>query len=213
MSFLDFWNLLITKPKRFFTHHFDKKESPYFWFVLITFGIASTIERLDKELLEYDLRGDLESIEFVNNWPTYWASAFVGGFITGWLFYFVGGWFYNLRVKWAKGNPDRETSRFIYLYSSFIPAFPTVLLTLNQTLTSPKPYDPADEGSIYDLTVFVLVLILMYYSVYVSYVGVTTRMNPTKWRGRIWFLILPCCFYSLVILTLLEEIVYATEAS
>ncbi len=212
MPFVKIWNLLIFSPRRFFTDHFDKKNSPYLWCALMIFGASRAIERIDKKFIQYDLRGNSEAIETLNNWAFYWTVVILGGMIGGYFFYHVGGWFYNLRVKWAGGNPDAETSRFIYLYSNFIPALPNVVFTFGQTLSRPQPYDPSGDGTLYDTLLFFLFMGLLYYSVHVSYVGVTTRMAPSKTAGRIWFMILPCCVYTLAILGFIATIAFADSA-
>jgi len=209
MTFTEFWNRLLFQPKSFFENDFNNKESPYFGFVIAIFGVASALGRIDKQFMKYDLKGQLDQIAFLNNWSAYWLFAIFGGFIAGISFYYLGGWFYNLRVKWAKGVPDKATSRFIFLYSSFIPALPTVLYAIQQTIRYEQPYMPESNISLSESAVTLLIIVLMYYSVYVSYRGVTIVMKPSKWPGRIWFLILPCIMYSFALIAIIAAFIFA----
>ena len=199
ISFFRFWNSLILHPRHFFSHQFNKEKSPYLLLVILVFGISGVIDRMDKRFIQYDRRGELDRLESVNHWLDYWAIAIAAGALSGIIFYHLGGWFYNLRVRWSQGNTDLATSRFIYLYSSFIAAFPTVLGAIGLTFSSPAPYVPNAEETISEWMTFFLLMGLLYYSVYVSYVGVTTLLNPHKWRARIWFLILPMALYSVAL--------------
>lgn len=203
MNLLNFWYLLICKPKTFFEEQFEKEKSPYFWYVLLVFGLSYSIDRLDRTFLKYDLKGNYEQLELINNWYYYWGFSIFGAILSGLLFYYFGGWFYNLRVKWSKGTPDKETSRFIYLYSSFIPSLPTVIYSIHLTFNQPKPYilmnEDGGEGIIFPL----FILFLIFYGIYVSYQGVCVTMKPAKWLGRIWFLILPVFMYFIALAMIL----------
>ncbi len=124
--------------------------------------------------------------------------------------------FYNLRVGWAGGKPDPETARFIYLYSSFLPSFATVVIALYTTAKQPVPYLPGPE---YDeiftsvLIASLFIVILWYHSIYVSYCGVTERLHPTRWGGLGWFVIGPSLVYAPSLLIVLFMLLFgdATE--
>ncbi|MEW6104418.1 MAG: YIP1 family protein [bacterium] len=199
LTFLSFWRLIVFQPKKFFREYFREEFSPYFWFTLIIYGVADEINRIDQQFVKWDLKNKLDQVEFLNNWFIYWTFAIIIGLIIGYCFYRLGGWFFNLRVKWSKGVANIKTARFINLYSCFLPCFITVFVSIIETLSSPKPYIP-DEPLLpmKDLLLAIISIVASYYSIYVGYQGVTIVMKPEKWRCRIWFLILPALFFSLV---------------
>ncbi|MEW6620093.1 MAG: Yip1 family protein [bacterium] len=201
LTFLSFWRLIVFQPKKFFREYFREESSPYLWFTLIIYGLAVEINRIDRQFVKGDLQNKLDQGEFLNNWFSYWTFAIIIGLIIGYCFYRLGGWFFNLRVKWSKGVPNVKTARFINLYSCFLPCFITVFVSIIETLSKPKPYIP-DEPLLptRDLLLAIISILASYYSIYVSYQGVTIVMKPEKWRCRIWFLILPILFFSLIAL-------------
>lgn len=198
LTFLEFWIKLICHPGDFFSKDFDKEKSPYFWFVLLIYGVTGAMDRIDRQFLKLELGKKQNVIAFLNHWEVYWILAVVSGLLGGLLFYYFGGWFFNLRVKWSEGSPDIKASRFIYLYSSFIPSFLLFLDAIAGTITRPRPYLPSEnEGSNWDIFWALAIIAAIYYSIYVSYRGATVIMKLDKWRGRVWFVVLPSIFYTL----------------
>lgn len=207
LTVVDFWLKLVFFPKEYFRENFEEKEKPYFWFVIIIFGLSNAIDRIDKQFVKHDLAGTFEKIEFLNNWPRYWILASFSALISCYLIYLVGGWFYNLRVEWSKGKANIDSSRFLYLYSSFIPSIVYIISAFCQTIVRDKPYILADSENYGDLFLSFLMILITFYSVYVSYCGVCIVTNPDKWKARFWFLFLPIFVYSLAIFALLALIV------
>ena len=206
LTVMDFWLKLIFFPKEYFRENFDEKEKPYFWFVITIFGLSNAIDRIDNQFVKHDLAGTFEKIEFLNNWLSYWVLASISALVTSYLIYLVGGWFYNLRVEWAKGKSNTDSSRFLYLYTSFIPSVVYVISTLCQTLARNRPYILGEDENYGQLFLSLIMVLITFYSVYVSYCGVSIVMKPDKWKARFWFLFLPILGYSLAILTLLALI-------
>ncbi len=94
MSFFRFWDLLLRHPRDFFAHHFQGGSSPYFFFVMFTFGAGEAVHRLEKQFQRAERQGNLEALEQLNSWPNYWLTVLVGCLVIGAMFYYVGGWFY-----------------------------------------------------------------------------------------------------------------------
>lgn len=202
LTVVDFWLKLIFFPKEYFRENYKEKEKPYFWFTITVFGLSNAIDRIDNQFVKHDLAGRFEKIEFLNNWVAYWVLASVSALVTSYLIYLVGGWFYNLRVEWAKGKANIDSSRFLYLYTSFIPSIVYVISTFSQTITRDKPYIVGEDENYSQLFLSFIMIIITFYSVYISYCGVCIITNPDKWKARFWFLFLPIFVYSLAIFTL-----------
>lgn len=199
-TFFEFWSELFLKPKVFFQKNlFDSKEKPaYFILAIIIFGIGNGIDRLDGRMTKFDLQGNFTALERVNNWPTYWIIAILGGILGSILLYFIGGWFYNVRLKWSKGTSDIKKSRYIYLYSGVVLYAVIIMITIILMFINPKPYDIEGSFNLWDQISLFLVFFFAFYSIYVSYSGVRTITDADKSRARLWFLILPIIFYALV---------------
>lgn len=201
-SFLSFWKDLFLHPRSFFRKYFNEQQPLYFTLAIVVFGIGYGIDRLDRQLTKFDLRGRLDDVDFINNWVGYWAFAIIGGIIGGYILYLIGGWFFNVRLKWSKGTSNIEKSRHIYLYSGVISSTVIILTTVVSMFLNNKPYDSESESIVWDLVSMILLLFFLYYSVYVSYCGVRTITNAEKVKSRIWFLILPMGVYTIAYTTL-----------
>ncbi|MDH5680793.1 MAG: hypothetical protein OEZ36_04335, partial [Spirochaetota bacterium] len=122
------------------------------------------------------------------------------GIAFGYLAYYLGGWFFNLRIKWSKGEPNKEKARFIYLYTLLVPGFLHLLFTISSFIIDPKPFISETDVSIKELIQGFVLILANFYSVYVSYIGATTAFNPRKGLAILWFLFLPMLFYALALL-------------
>ncbi|MBI2966295.1 MAG: YIP1 family protein [Bacteroidetes bacterium] len=202
--FFTFWTKLFSNPDDFFQKYLpgNKKWPPYFVLTLIVFGISYGIDRIDAQLIKNDLKGNLDEIPFINNWLGYWIMAIIGGVMGGSILYLIGSWFFNVRLKWSKGTGNITKSRFIFLYSGVIYGWVIILVTFTGMLLNPKPYDPDSDINLWDLSTLCIQLFFVYYSIYVSYCGVRSITDADKFRRKIWFLILPVVFYTILYITL-----------
>jgi hypothetical protein len=200
-----FWRDLFINPKTFFEENLsDSKLQPaYFSLAIVVYGIGFGIDRLDRQLLKYDLQGRLADLDYLNDWAGYWVFAVIGGIIGGYISYLIGGWFFNVRLKWSKGTGDIDKSRYIYLYSGVVSSSIIFLTALVSMLLNDKPYDPGSEFNLWSLTVLILLMFFIYYSVFVSYTGVRAITDADKLRSVIWFLILPIIVYTLAYITII----------
>jgi hypothetical protein len=197
MNFIDFWHQLVFHPKKFFSETFDGRSSPFLFITIAIYGMSKAMDRVDQQFVKADLRGNLDQYEWLNNWPTYWIFILVMGAISGYIFYLLGGWFYNLRIKWSGGTSDREKAKFLFLYPEFVPSLIYVLNTAIYMLGSPIPYDAYSDLTTGEAIGLILMLTATYYSIRISYIGVTTTTDVSVQRARIWFLILPIVVYTL----------------
>ena len=196
MSFLGFWNTLVLRPKEFFEHYFQKGQSPYLFWVVLIVGVSRAMDRMEHQFLHADLQGRLAQVPQANSWTTYWITASLSGLFGGAILYYLGGWWYDVRVGWAGGRRDRETSRFLYLYSAFIPSLLQVMAMVGNTVGDKQPFPHELEGIGLAL-VFGTQVVATFYAVYVSYRGVRTVHELSRWGARVWFLILPGLVYTL----------------
>jgi len=206
MNFFTFWQKLVFEPRKFFKEDFDGRSSPFLFATIAIYGIAKAMDRVEKQLTKADLKGTLAEHEWINNWSTYWIVVLISGAISGIIFYLLGGWFYNVRIKWSKGTSDKEKARFLFLYPEFVPSLIVVVNTLIFMLGSPVPYDSNADLTPSEIIGMVLVVVALYYSVYISYIGVTTVTDVSIKRAKIWFLILPIVVYSLGMIAILGAI-------
>lgn len=197
MTFLDFWHKLVFHPKKFFEEDFDGRSSPFLFITIAVYGISNSMDSMDEQFAKGDQNGEFVYYEWLNSWPIYWFLVLIGGAVSGYLFYLLGGWFYNLRIQWSQGTSDREKARFLFLYPEFVPALIYVLTTAIHMIGSPVPYEANIEMSQGEAIGSILLLVATYYSVYISYIGVTTATDVNVSKARTWFLILPLSLYTL----------------
>jgi len=209
-EFITYWKNLFIRPKVFFENHFSegKNDARYFYFAMFIFGTGTGIDRLDRQLTQHYLKGTLDQAGIINTWWGYWLIGIIAGIVGGCISYFVGGWFYNVRLKWCKADDDPETSKSLYLYSSFVLASVIVLIALINTFLFEKPYMEDSVFTIWDACSLLITVFTIYYSIYVSFVGVTTSTNANWTRAVIWFMVLPALIYSLLYFTVIG-IIYA----
>lgn len=199
--FLPFWSSLFLRPRTFFRTYLAEAADrpPYFLLAILLYGVGHGIERADKQLTKADLKGNLERVDWLNNWPTYWMVAIFAGLLGGYLAYLVAGWFYHLRLRWAGASPDMARARSLYLYSSVVASVAYVANALLATALLAQPYPGGDELTTSEGFGGLVMMLFLFYSVYVSYCGVTTITDAQPEKARWWFLILPILVYSLAL--------------
>ena len=197
LSFLGFWNTLVLRPRVFFEHYFQKGQTPYLFWVVLTVGVARAMDRLEHQFVNAQLHERLAQVPQANSWTAYWLTAILSGLFGGAIFYYLGGWWYDVRVGWAGGRRDRETSRFLSLYSAFIPGLLQVMSMVGNTVGDKRPF-PHELDGIGLVLVFGTLIAATFYAVYVSYRGVRTVLDVSCWGARVWFLILPGLTYAFV---------------
>lgn len=189
-------NLFIA-PRKFFTSQIALGQTPYLLLVTWIYGIASAVDRIDKELmrLEYNrIRpgiGEL-MVSISESWIYFWIWALLIGAISGFFIWLIGGWWFGIRIKWSEEkNLDSQTARLIYIYSSFVHSGPSVLVLVISTFFYTNYLEAFSAESWYS----VIFLILPFWSLVCSYKGVRSVFNVHLWKARLWFLILPGIIY------------------
>ncbi len=192
----EFWITLFTEPKVFFNEHWKNRELPgIFNIAIVLFLIGAGMDRFDTQLLKLEIRGDYELLGSLNVWWIFWIGSITLGLTVGWIGYYLGGWFYDLRIGWSRGKSDIKTSRHLFMYSGLIFYVYIFLISIMNTFVFEVPHQISDEVSIYELLIAILLILMLVYSVVVSYIGVTTVTNVNKSKARFWFLVCPLLFY------------------
>ncbi|MBT8292674.1 MAG: hypothetical protein KJN70_05320 [Eudoraea sp.] len=194
-DFLNFFMVLLIKPKLFFKEHFLRKTNIHENFALVFFGLGLGLDRMDRQYIKLDLRGKTEVLDTLNSWPFYWMIAIIGGAVVGYIAFMIGGWFYNVRIKWSRGSGDLTKSRNLYLFSNFWLFTTIVVISFINFFLYDLPYDPFASYPIFDILSAMLILIAIFYSVYISYSGVRAITDAQKGLAILWFIVVPVIYY------------------
>jgi hypothetical protein len=190
---------LFFKPRRFFADQVTLWKTRYVIAVCWVTGVSGSIDRISQELLEADLKGELGSasaIEFVSPWPNYWGIVLVLGALSGFFQWWIGGWWYGVRLGWSGAkDADPRLARLVYIYASFVYAAPLVICTLAETAAFGNAIEAYQSESLWPL----LTIVFLFWSLATSYSGVTTLFEVSRWKARMWFLILPAILYLLLV--------------
>jgi hypothetical protein len=167
--------------------------------VTLTCGIAAALGRAEKQMVRAELSGRenaLEVLGIADSWLRFWLFVVIFGAIGAVLVWFLGGWWYRVRLRWSgAADPGARTARLVYIYASFVQAFPTILIVLVATafFRDYAEYWASDElwssvGAVFP-----------FWSCVASYKGATTVFELSQSRARLWFLVLPILVYVLAV--------------
>ena len=198
-----FWpqNLLdlLLRPTRFFSDNVALGRTPYVFLATWALGMSSVIDRVDTRLVQAELRDDparwqaLESL--VGTWPAMWANVLAGGLVGGALYWWIGGWWCRVRLGWSGAeSPDKGLARLLIIYSSFVFAAPAVLSLVGQSLL----YDNYIQAYESDTFLSIIVVIMMFWSMFTTYKGAINLFSVSRRRAQIWFIGLPAVFYFFI---------------
>jgi hypothetical protein len=190
---------LFFRPRTFFADQVTLWKTRYVVAVCWIAGTAGSIDRISQEMLEADMKGGLDTrpgLEIIGTWPAYWAIVLVTGALGGFFLWWVGGWWYRVRIGWsgAKGA-DPRLARLVYIYASFVYAAPLILYTVVETATYADAVEAYQAESLWPL----LLIVFLFWSLVTSYCGVRTLFQVSRWRARMWFMILPGILYGMLL--------------
>jgi len=191
---------LFIRPRKFFAGQLALGKTPYVILVTWCYGISSAIDRIDRELIRAELGSPRPGWDqfgplITESWLGFWVTVLLLGVIGGLFLWWIGGWWYRVRVRWSGVNePDKRLARLLFVYSSFVHSGPAVALAVAMTMAYPNYAQAYSSDEPYTL----LLLVFPFWSVITSYAGVRTLFQVSRWKARIWFVILPCLFYIMV---------------
>jgi len=185
---------LYFQPKRFF-EQFVVEPMPFLTVLCAwTYGMAAVIDRIAMQ----HMQGRSSSIAM--EWGIYMLLVAGMGILGGAMQYLIGGWWYRVRLVWSGAQePDPGLAKRVYVYASQVAAIPIVLATLGQATIYRTPVEMIEASSVYAMTVALVVMLFVLWSVWTSYRGVTTLFPTVSLgRARTWFLILPGLIHSIL---------------
>lgn len=198
-------------PSRFFSGRVSRGGRPYLLAAAFLCGMAATLGRVEKQMVKADLgtrASGIESIGILDSWFTLWVLVLCIGVIGAGFMWVIGGWWYKIRVAWSGATtPDPFKARVIYVYVTLVWALPVVLIYLAATGLYPsfREYWYAEEYWSSSALAF------MFWSCVTSYKAVRASFPVSKWKARVWFLLLPGLLYSVGLGALI--VAYALAAS
>jgi hypothetical protein len=188
---------IFIRPRRFFSSQLALGQSLYVILITWCYGAASAIDRIDQELIRAELGQPQRGWERLSpmiseSWLGFWVWVLIFGAIGGLLQWLIGGWWYRVRLKWSGAHePDKRLARLVYVYSSFVESGPALALILVSTVV----YADYTQAYASDSPFSALLLVFPFRSLISSYLGVRTLFQVSRWKARVWFVILPCLLY------------------
>ena len=186
---------LFFSPRSFFNKTIVEGKSYFLKLVTVIVGIAAVMDQVDEQVLKMQA-GKESAIPYVlETWWAYWAFCIGLGVISSFFIWYFGGWWYRKRLIFSGAElPDPFKARYIYIYASFIHSAPSVLVSLIFTAL----YSNYLESYIKDTYLSIAVLGFVFISLITSYIGARTVFVLSKWKARVWLIILPAIYYLLL---------------
>jgi hypothetical protein len=191
---------LFLKPSSFFSQYLPRLTPAVILIATYAFGVGAVIDQLAERAMRSQLGGS-ESIWSTvgSSWLGYWLVCLVGGGLSGAVVWYLGGWWYRKRLQWSGAkDADAGLARKVYVFASLVYAIPLLLYTLWETVSYVTPAEAFAGDDPWAL----LVLVFVFWSVVVSYLGVRTMFAVRAWPSRIWFLILPSGLHAVSLIVM-----------
>ena len=187
---------LFFRPGEFFKDLSILLQPRYVIPVCWIYGMSSAIDRIDQQIFRKEIGNTTAQSEFITslaeNWIFYWVFVLASGAISGLFLWWIGGWWYRKRLQWSGAvDPDPRLARVVYVYASFVLSAPMVINSLIATMV----YDNYSQAYYSEESWSLLFLIFPFWSLFTSYRGSRTCFAVSKWKARIWFIILPFLLY------------------
>ena len=162
---------------------------------------ANAVDRLETRLLRAELGGGSPGLDAVlgpltSEWAYFWGWVVGTGALGGVALWYIGGWWYGLRARWSGAAAvDPRLARRLVVLAGFVFGGPVVVIVAIHTAMYPDYLTVWREDEFLSM----LVLLFIPWSIVVSYIGATTTFEMSKWKARVWFLILPLVLYTFVV--------------
>jgi hypothetical protein len=188
---------LYGKPQAFVSPSHVLNRKPEVFIVVWLVGMAAALDRIDWNITRMNLgSSNLNmTLDLAESWSALWIFVVVFGVLSGGIGWLVGGWWYRLRLEWSGArDPDPREARLVWAYAGLISALPSILLLLLDTFRYEDYLASWEAADLFSL----IPALALFWSVYVSYRGATTRFALKPWPAGIWFLALPLMLYLFV---------------
>ncbi|MEK7448749.1 MAG: tetratricopeptide repeat protein [Planctomycetota bacterium] len=153
---------------------------PFFYLTLWLTGMARIINKMEfKQKYPSD------------NWIIVWLVIMLGGIVAGFLYYWVTGTVYHWFARLSGGARNYRLSRYILLYS-FLPYHLIIIFSIiiNMIIYGNK-YFAGNTNTILNYVEFGITLIVLVYSLILSFIGIRVLQQTKLIRSVIFFIILP----------------------
>jgi hypothetical protein len=198
---------LVLRPARFFPARADRLGAPACAAVAWAVGAAIAASRLDALSALADLgvtgSGPIASLFARGEGAALHPSGALGwglvagaGLLAGALQWWIGGFWYWLRLRLC-GDPAPAARRARRLngLADLVWALPTLAVAAAGMLVHPRP-----DASVLSGPVVLSPVVLVFWSLFVSYRGALASFSLRPGRARLWFAVLPASFLALAVL-------------
>jgi tetratricopeptide (TPR) repeat protein len=188
ISFIKFISDYFRRYKYFLQTYLILESPPFFFLIIWLAGMARVIDRME-------LKGKYP----FDNWVLVWIVIALGGIVSGLLYYWVGGTVYHWFVRLSGGEKNYRLSRYLSVYS-FIPSYiACIAMEIIDTAVYGNKYFTGATNSILDLIKFGIVVVILIYSLILSYIGVRSLQKTKPVRSVIFFIILPIILLAAIL--------------
>jgi len=185
---------LFIAPSEYFAAPRRLRVTPQVWIAAYLTGITVVMNRIDVNLTKADFSiASPFTTMLAGSWMNYWIFVVLAGGLGAWYAWFLGGWWYQVRLRWSGARdvaaPD---ARAVYVYQDFVESAPWIVVTLVQFYVYPNYAVAWSADELWSSTV----IVFMIWSCATSYKAAVSGFSVSRWKARLWFLILPLVFYS-----------------
>lgn len=188
---------LYLRPSYFFSNHSWLSRRYEIILVAWLAGVIAVQNRIDANLAKFGASAGPPVIskapEISDAWLLYFSFSLIVGMVSAAILWFIAGWWYHARLE-LSGAEDVPIghARAAYQYQNLVQTLPSLVFVIVVSLQYSNYFEYWREDSGASATIL---LVFSYWSCWTSYRASCT-FSVSKWKARVWFLILPALFYS-----------------
>jgi len=192
IKFIDFTRLFFTKYKNFLTKYISEKRPPFFFLIMVIFGVSRFLDRVQSGIFS-------DNPLPIHDWLSNWFCAVIFGFVIGFVGYWLIGSIYHLFVRLAGGAKNPRASRNIFLYSMIPSSLAIIITQFIKMLVFGNSYFEWASNQYLNIASLVLWILGSIYGFILFYIGARDIQKTGKIRSIIFFLIIPILFFGVII--------------